>query len=57
MKAFTSDMHGRNHYSSSPKEHKLPKSSIDRKGTRSSKRQQNKSIIAQELNQGQGQMS
>lgn len=45
MKPFTKSTHGRDHYYHDPKEHKVPKSSKDRKGTKSSKRQENKSII------------
>lgn len=49
MKAFTNDTHRRNHYFHAPKEHKVPKSSKDRIGTRSSVRQNNQQIINQEL--------
>lgn len=49
MKAFTNDTHGRNHYFYAPKEHKVPKASKDRRGTRSSTRQENKIIIEQQL--------
>lgn len=49
MKAFTSNMHGRNHYFYGPKEHSVPKSSKDRRGTRSSARQEGHRIIKQEL--------
>lgn len=49
MKAFTRDTHGRNHYFSKPKEHKVPKSSKDRRGTRTRMRQLNKLIIAVEI--------
>lgn len=50
MKAFTNDTHGRNHYFRAPKEHKVPKSSKDRRGTRTSMRQVSKVIIASEIN-------
>lgn len=39
MKPFTNSTHGRNHYFSGPKEHKMPKSAKDRAGTRSGARQ------------------
>ena len=51
MKPFTNDTHGRNHYYHAPKEHKVPKSSKERRGTRSSVTQESKSITIQELNQ------
>jgi hypothetical protein len=49
MKAFTVKMYGRNHYFNLPKEHKVPKSSKDRRGTRSSVRQADAEIIMSEL--------
>ncbi|MDO6426213.1 hypothetical protein Q4489_04275 [Thalassotalea sp. 1_MG-2023] len=49
MKPFTNDTHGRNHHYYAPKEHKVPKSSKDRRGTRSSKRQENQQVIQQEM--------
>jgi len=49
MKAFTSNTHGRDHYQYGSKEHSVPKSSKDRRGTRSSIRQENQHIIKQEL--------
>jgi len=51
MKAFTNDTHGRNHYFFAPKEHKVSKSSKERRGTKSSKRQENKVLIAEGLDQ------
>jgi hypothetical protein len=39
VKPFTNNTYGRNHYFNGPKEHKVPKSSSDRRGTRSSARQ------------------
>ena len=39
MKPFTKYTHGRNHYFHAPKEHKVPKSSKDRRGTKSALRQ------------------
>lgn len=50
MKAFTNDTHGRNYYFHGPKEHKVPKSAKDRRGTRTSVRQVSKVIIASEMN-------
>ncbi len=49
MKPFTTNTHGRNHYYHAPKEHKVPKSSKDRRGTRTSVRQKNKQLIEQEI--------
>jgi hypothetical protein len=49
MKAFTSNTHGRDHYYYGSKEHSVPKHSKDRRGTRSSARQENQHIIKQEL--------
>lgn len=45
MKAFTNDTYGRNHYYHAPKEHKVPKSSKDRRGTKTAKRQADKQLI------------
>ena len=42
MKPFAKNTFGRNHYFNAPKEHKVPKSSKDRRGTKSAKRQQMK---------------
>ena len=42
MKPYTNNTHGRNHYYHRPKEHKVPKSSKDRLGTRTSMRQASK---------------
>ena len=50
MKPFTNSTYGRDHYYYAPKEHNVPKSSKDRRGTKSSKRQENNKAIAQELN-------
>jgi hypothetical protein len=49
MKAFTNNTHGRNHYFNGPKEHKVPKSSKDRRGAKTSKRQENALLINQGL--------
>jgi hypothetical protein len=49
MKPYTTDTHGRNHYCQAPKEHKIPKFSKDRRGTRASVRQASKHKIQQEL--------
>lgn len=49
MKAFTNDTHGRNHHFHAPKEHKVPKSSKERRGTRSSTRQENRLVIEDQL--------
>ena len=45
MKPFTKSTYGRDHYFYAPKEHKVPKSAKDRRGTRSAIRQLNKDII------------
>ncbi|MBO1897759.1 hypothetical protein HNW13_018635 [Shewanella sp. BF02_Schw] len=49
MKPYTNDTQGSNLYFYSPKEHKVPKSSKDRRGSRSGMRQQNQLIIENEL--------
>lgn len=49
MKPFTASTHGRDHYFHGPKEHTVPKSSKDRRCTRSAKRQENSAIIRSEL--------
>lgn len=49
MKPFTPDTFGRNHYFLSPKEHKVPKSSKDRRGTKSGARQHNNRLIKHSL--------
>lgn len=49
MKPYTTDTYGRNHYFHAPKEHKVPKRSKKRVGTRTSVRQESKSIIKQAL--------
>jgi hypothetical protein len=49
MKPYTNDTQGRDHYFYAPKEHKVPKSSKDRRGSRSSMRQQNQLITENEL--------
>lgn len=49
MKAFISNTFGRNHYFHAPKEHKVPKSSKDRRGTRTSVRQKIKSMIRRDM--------
>lgn len=49
MKPFTKDTHGRNHYYHAPKEHKVPKSSNERRGTKSAMRQHLKAQTEQEL--------
>ncbi len=50
MKPYTNSTHGRNHYYHKPKEHKCPKASSDRIGTRTAVRQRaqrdiNKQIV------------
>lgn len=49
MKPYTGDTHGRNHYFLKPKEHKVPKSSADRKGVKSSVRHKVKLLLVEEL--------
>ena len=49
MKPYTKDTYGRNRYYGAPKEHKVPKSSKDRQGTRTSFRQASKRQIEDEL--------
>lgn len=48
MKPFTKSTHGRNHYFYGPKEHSTPKSSKERRGTRTGTRQLHKNIIREE---------
>ncbi len=45
MRPYTTDTHGRNHYFHAPKEHKVPKRSKSRCGTRTSVRQKIKCLI------------
>jgi hypothetical protein len=49
MKPYVTNTHGRNHHFHAPKEHKVPKSSNDRRGTRSSARQAGQQVVEQEL--------
>lgn len=49
MKAFTKSTFGRNHYYNAPKEHKVPKSAKDRRGTKTSVRQLAKLAIRKKL--------
>ncbi|MCZ4337653.1 hypothetical protein [Shewanella colwelliana] len=44
MKPYTSSTFGRNHYYNGPKEHTVPKSSKDRRGTRTALRQQQNAL-------------
>lgn len=48
MKPFTKDTHGRNHYFHAPKEHKVPKSSKARRGTRTGARNVAQQQLAKE---------
>lgn len=49
MKPYTTNTHGRNNYFYAPKEHKVPKSSREGRGTRASVRQEGKKEIEKEL--------
>jgi hypothetical protein len=50
MKPYTKDTHGRNHHFGSPhKDCTVPKRSKARRGTRSSKRQENNMVINIEI--------
>jgi|GEM_PF-3983547 len=49
MRPYTKDTHGRNHHYHAPKEHKVPKSSKDRRGTKSGVRQMLKTSILEEI--------
>ena len=45
MKSYTKNLFGKNHRYSAPEDTRIPKSSSDRKGTRSSVRQGDKQLI------------
>lgn len=49
MKPYTKSTHGRNHYALKPKEHKVPKKSADRAGTRGAMRKAMQVRTEQEL--------
>lgn len=49
MRPFAKDTHGRNHYFSAPKEHKIPKSAASRRGTRTALRQAQKQQLRHAL--------
>ncbi len=44
MKPYTTSTYGRNRYFYPPKEHRVPKSSSERRGTRTAMRQRQKGI-------------
>jgi hypothetical protein len=49
MKPFTKTLYGRNHRYPAPEHTRVPKSSNDRDGTRSAKRQENEKIICNSI--------
>lgn len=50
MRPYTKNTYGRNHYFKGPKEHKVPKSSKDRRGTKTAIRHTLQEQMKEEFN-------